>query len=122
MPIAASVPISRMRSYTAISITFITLTSTIATSITRMKSVIRSIILAMLANGERPSHVWTSSAGLPSLFFTSPSFALECRAHLRQPRRVGEAHRDLHGLGRVHAQQLARIRDVDVAVAPSGSR
>ena len=80
-----------MRSYTAINITFITLTSTIATSITRMKSVIRSIIFAMLAKGERPSHVWTSSTGLPSLFLSSPSAVSS--AALTFASRAGSARR-----------------------------
>ena len=71
VPSAARVPISRMRSYTAITITFMMLISTIATSITLIDTVIRSIILAMLENGDSASQVCTSSAGLPSLALTS---------------------------------------------------
>ena len=56
-----------MRSYTAISITFITLTSTMAISITRMKSVIRSIIFTMVAKGDSSFQVCSSVAGLSSL-------------------------------------------------------
>ena len=52
VPMAAIIPISRMRSYTAIIITFITAISTMPTSMTRMKMSSRSIMRAMLANGD----------------------------------------------------------------------
>ena len=61
VPIAEIVPISRMRSYTAMIITFITLTSTIDTSMILMNSVSKSIMRARLANGDRSAQVCTSS-------------------------------------------------------------
>ena len=76
VPMAAMVPISRMRSYTAIIMTFITLIRTMETSITLMNTESRSIIRTMLENGDRSAHVWTSRTGRPSLLVMPPSAPL----------------------------------------------
>ena len=65
VPMAAIVPISLIRSYTAMIITFMMLIRTMAMSMSLMKKVITSIIRAMLKKGESFSQVWTSKRGLP---------------------------------------------------------
>ena len=54
MPIAEIVPISRMRSYTAMIMTFMTLIRTMETSMILMNTVSRSIMLAILRTATAP--------------------------------------------------------------------
>ena len=62
--------------------TFITLTSTMDTSMTLMNRVMRSIILAMLANGESFSQVWISESRLALLIRQRAQGRLEVGQHL----------------------------------------
>ena len=78
VPIAAIVPISRMRSYTAMIITFITATSTMETSMILMNSVSRSIMLGDVGERREPlPGVHLERRLWPCLFLTSSSAGLQ---------------------------------------------
>ncbi len=82
---AAMVPISRMRSNTDMSMTLSTLMSTMAIMTIFTVMINRSIMLAMLAKGDRSAQVWISNAGLPLGFLNWPSALASCPAVRSRP-------------------------------------